>query len=103
MAQALVENSERVSIRITTEDKSLLVRAASLENTNLTEFVLRNIVPVARQVIENNERLKLSEKDTLRVMELLDNPQSLMLNYLQRLLLYRTMHDNTKLARRSDQ
>ena len=53
MAQALVENSERVSIRITTEDKSLLVRAASLEN---------------------NERLKLSEKDTLRVMELLDNP-----------------------------
>ncbi|MFR2921804.1 type II toxin -antitoxin system TacA 1-like antitoxin, partial [Escherichia coli] len=45
MAQALVENSERVSIRITTEDKSLLVRAASLENTNLTEFVLRNIVP----------------------------------------------------------
>lgn len=25
MAQALVENSERVSIRITTEDKSLLV------------------------------------------------------------------------------
>ncbi|HCZ9067583.1 TPA: DUF1778 domain-containing protein [Proteus mirabilis] len=74
MAQALVENSERVLIRITTEDKSLLVRAASLENTNLTEFVLRNIVPVARQVIENNERLKLSGKDTLRVMELLDNP-----------------------------
>ncbi|MCY9778817.1 DUF1778 domain-containing protein [Proteus mirabilis] len=74
MAQALVENSERVSIRITTEDKSRLVRAASLENTNLTEFVLRNIVPVARQFIENNERLKLSEKDTLRVMELLDNP-----------------------------
>ncbi|CRL59800.1 DUF1778 domain-containing protein [Proteus vulgaris] len=50
----LVENSERVSIRITTEDKSLLILVASLENTNLTEFILRNVVPIARQVIENN-------------------------------------------------
>ncbi|MEQ4986669.1 DUF1778 domain-containing protein [Proteus sp. fly-1089] len=50
----LVENSERVSIRITTEDKSQLVLVASLENTNLTEFILRNVVPIARQVIENN-------------------------------------------------
>ncbi|MEQ5205795.1 MULTISPECIES: DUF1778 domain-containing protein [Proteus] len=50
----LVENSERVSIRITTEDKSQLVLVASLENINLTEFILRNVVPIARQVIENN-------------------------------------------------
>ncbi|MBG3080625.1 DUF1778 domain-containing protein [Proteus mirabilis] len=50
----LVENSERVSIRITTDDKSQLVLVASLENTNLTEFILRNVVPIARQVIENN-------------------------------------------------
>ncbi len=74
MAQVLEETSERMSFRIATMDKSLLIRAATLQNTNLTEFVLRNIVPVARKIVDDNERLKLSERDSLRVMELLDNP-----------------------------
>ncbi|CAQ84269.1 MULTISPECIES: type II toxin-antitoxin system TacA family antitoxin [Photorhabdus] len=74
MAQVLVETSERMSLRIASEEKTLLIRAATLQNTNLTEFVLRNVVPAARKVIDDSERLKLSERDSLRVMELLDNP-----------------------------
>jgi uncharacterized protein (DUF1778 family) len=63
-----------MSLRIAAEEKSLLVRAAALEHTNLTEFVIRTAVANAREVIELAERQELSERDSLQVMDLLENP-----------------------------
>ncbi len=51
-----------------------LMRAAVLQHTNLTEFVLRNVMSVARKIIDENERLALTERDSLHVLDLLDNP-----------------------------
>ncbi|WP_016957930.1 DUF1778 domain-containing protein [Catenovulum agarivorans] len=74
MPQIPVESNDRMSLRIASEEKLLLMRAAALEHTNLTEFVVRNVVSAARKVIDENERLELSAKDSLHVLELLDNP-----------------------------
>ena len=52
--------------------KSLLVRAAALQHTNLTEFVIRTAVANAKEVIELSERQELSERDSLQVMDLLE-------------------------------
>ena len=74
MPRVPVENNDRMSLRIAAEEKSLLVRAAALEHTNLTEFVIRTAVANAKEVIELNERQELSERDSLQVMDLLENP-----------------------------
>ena len=74
MPQVPRETNDRMSLRIASEEKALLIRAAALEHTNLTEFVIRNAVSVARKVIEENERTELSGRDSLRVLDLLDNP-----------------------------
>ncbi|OCQ52032.1 hypothetical protein Ppb6_02826 [Photorhabdus australis subsp. thailandensis] len=74
MPQIPVETSDRMSLRIASEEKSLLIRAAALQHTNLTEFVIRNVMPVARKIIDENERLELTERDSLHVLDLLDNP-----------------------------
>ncbi len=74
MPRVPVENNERMSLRIAAEEKSLLVRAAALQHTNLTEFVVRSAVANAREVIELSERQELSERDSLQVMDLLENP-----------------------------
>ena len=74
MPRIPVETTDRMSLRIASEDKSLLIRAAALQHINLTEFVIRNAVSVARQVIEENERMELTERDSLHVLDLLDNP-----------------------------
>ncbi|MCE1782180.1 DUF1778 domain-containing protein, partial [Enterobacter hormaechei] len=74
MPQIPVETNDRMSLRIASEEKSLLMRAAALQHTNLTEFVLRNVMPAARKVIDENERLELTERDSLHVLDLLDNP-----------------------------
>ncbi|HAY92399.1 DUF1778 domain-containing protein [Shewanella sp.] len=74
MPQVPVETNDRMSLRIASDEKSLLMRAAALQHTNLTEFVLRNVISVARKIIDENERLTLTERDSLHVLELLDNP-----------------------------
>ncbi|MDQ7048208.1 MAG: DUF1778 domain-containing protein [Enterobacterales bacterium] len=74
MPQIAVENNDRMSLRIASEEKSLLMRAAALQHTNMTEFVIRNVVSAARKVIDQNERLELTERDSLHVLDLLDEP-----------------------------
>ncbi len=63
-----------MSLRIRPEQKTLLMRAVALEDTDLTEFVVKHALRAARHVVEQAEQLKLSERDSLRVLELLENP-----------------------------
>ena len=74
MPRVPIESNDRVSLRIAAKEKSLLVRAAALQHTNLTEFVIRTAVATAKEVIDQNELLELTERDSLQVLELLENP-----------------------------
>lgn len=74
MPQTPIEDNDRMSLRIASEDKSLLIRAATLQNTNLTEFVTRTVVSAAKEVIEQSERITLAERDSLQVLDLLESP-----------------------------
>jgi uncharacterized protein (DUF1778 family) len=76
MPQILVKDNSRVSLRIPAEEKALLVRAVTLQKTSLTDFVVRHAVAAAQAVIDHAERVILSERDSLRVLELLENPPS---------------------------
>jgi len=64
----------RVELRIKPEEKAMLARAAALEHVDLTGFILRKMLPEARAVIERAERVALSERDSLKVLDALENP-----------------------------
>jgi uncharacterized protein (DUF1778 family) len=66
--------SGRVELRLKPEDKAVLARAAALERLDLTSFILRAALPRAQDVIAKAEELRLSERDSLRVLDLLENP-----------------------------
>lgn len=74
MPQILIKDNSRVSLRIPAKEKAVLVRAVALQNTSLTDFVIRHAVAAAQTVIDRAERVKLSERDSLRVLELLEDP-----------------------------
>ena len=74
MPRLAVEDNSRMSLRIPPEEKTILLRAAALKRTDLTDFVRQHSLKAAREVIEEAERLELSERDSLRVLELLENP-----------------------------
>ena len=74
MPRVAVENNSRVALRIRNADKARIMRAVALEQTDMTDFILRNALHAADAVIEQAERVVLSERDSLRVLELLENP-----------------------------
>jgi len=74
MPRVAVEDNSRMSLRIRAEEKALLMRAVALVHTDLTDFVLRHALRAAKAVVEEADHLRLSERDSLRVLELLENP-----------------------------
>lgn len=65
---------DRIELRATKEEKRILATAAAYERLDVTSFIMRNVLPAAREVMDRAERVVLSERDTVRVLELLENP-----------------------------
>jgi uncharacterized protein (DUF1778 family) len=65
---------DRIELRATTEEKRILATAAAYERLDLTSFIMRKVLPAAREVVDRAERIVLTQRDTMRVLELLENP-----------------------------
>jgi len=74
MPRAIVEDNSRLALRVRADDKATLMRAVALEHTDMTDFILRHALDAARKVIEQAERVTLSARDSLRVLDALENP-----------------------------
>ncbi len=72
-ALAVKENS-RLALRVSPADKAKLLRAVALTHTDMTDFILRNALRAADEVIDQAERMVLSARDTRLWLDLLDNP-----------------------------
>ena len=74
MPRLAVEDNSRMSMRIPAEEKAILLRAAALRRTGLTDFVRQYSLRAARAVIQEAEHLELSTRDSLRVLAVLEKP-----------------------------
>ncbi len=74
MAVASARREDRIELRATKEEKRLLAAAAAYERLDVTGFIMRNVLPAARNVVDRAERIVLSERDSERVLKLLENP-----------------------------
>jgi uncharacterized protein (DUF1778 family) len=74
MPKVAVEDNNRMSLRVRAEEKAMLMRAAALKHTDPMDFILREALRVAKTVIEEAEHVQLSERDSLRVLDLLESP-----------------------------
>lgn len=74
MPRIAIENNCRMSLRVRPEEKATLLRAVALKHTDLTDFVLHHALLAAKAVIEETEHVSLSERDSLRVLRLLEHP-----------------------------
>jgi uncharacterized protein (DUF1778 family) len=74
MPRIPVEDNSRMRLRIRPEEKALLLRAVAVNHTDLTDFVLRHALLAAKAVIKEADHVHLSGGDSLRVLDLLENP-----------------------------
>lgn len=64
----------RIELRATREEKRLLTAAAAYERLDVTSFIMRNMLPAAREAVSRAERIALTERDSVRVLDMLEDP-----------------------------
>ena len=64
----------RLEARISQEQKELVLEAARITGRSLTDFVVNTVVEAAKQTLQQQKILELSEKDRLFFVETLLNP-----------------------------
>jgi uncharacterized protein (DUF1778 family) len=74
MSAAALAREDRIELRTTRDEKRILAAAAGYERLDLTSFIMRTVLPAARDVVDRSERIVLSERDSVRVLELLESP-----------------------------
>jgi uncharacterized protein (DUF1778 family) len=74
MATSAKVREDRIELRATKEEKRLLAAAAAYERLDVTSFIMRSALPEARKVVDSVERIVLSQRDTARVLKLLETP-----------------------------
>ena len=74
MSATRAAREDRIELRATKEEKKLLATAAAYERLDVTSFIMRNVLPAAQEVVERAERIVLTERDSARVLALLENP-----------------------------
>ena len=65
--------SNRIDFRISEENKNILEEAAKINNLSLSSYILSVVMKQAKIDIENNEILKLNNKDKDLIMNLLND------------------------------
>ncbi|HVA46301.1 MAG TPA: DUF1778 domain-containing protein [Pirellulales bacterium] len=76
MPRPIVKDNTRFGLRIRADDKAVIMRAVAMAQTDMTDFILRAALREARSVIQEHERVKLTRRDSLLVLELLEKPPS---------------------------
>ena len=74
MSRAAIDDSRRMNLRVSPETKAKLVRAAALRKIDLTGIVTQTALREAEAVIATAETITLSERDSIKVLALLENP-----------------------------
>jgi uncharacterized protein (DUF1778 family) len=84
-------SGKRLTTRITPHVQEKLQMAADLMGATLNQFVVQAAMEKAEKVIDSEERITLTRRESLRLMELLENPpprneklQKLMAKYKER-------------------
>lgn len=65
---------ERLNARVSSETKALFQKAASIQGSSVTDFVVNSALDAAKRTIRENEFVELTLRDRTAFVEALLNP-----------------------------
>ena len=74
MNTVAIKNTERIGVRVPVEVFETMHRAAELCGATLNQFLVQSCLKEAQAVIEREQWVKLSHRDTQQLLDLLENP-----------------------------
>jgi len=87
--------TERITARVSEQIKDTLMTAADIMGSTLNQFLIQAAIEKAGSVIENNQIVYLSEKDSQVFFDALDNPPKANKNLQQALKSYNNKIEKT--------
>jgi len=70
----MVAKTERISVRVPENIHALLNRAAGALGSSMNQFVLQTAIDRAKQVVEDEQVIRLSTESSQQFFEALENP-----------------------------
>lgn len=72
---AVTLKKERIDIRVTNDAKTILERAAEINNISLSSYIISVCLRQARIDLKENERLILNNSEAKIIVDSLNNPE----------------------------
>ena len=94
----LAPASKRLTTRLTEHVQDKLQTAADLVGATLNQFVVQAALEKAERLIESESTLVLTRAESLRLLELMENPPPRNAKFLQAQARYLKMKTNADLA-----
>jgi uncharacterized protein (DUF1778 family) len=76
----------RISVRISPAEKALIARAAQMQHTTLTDFVVENALEVASKLVAEEKQIQMAPEQFKKFCRALDNPPAKNLKAMRKLL-----------------
>lgn len=90
----LTHAGKRLTTRITDHVQEKLQVAAAIVGATLNQFVVQAALEKAEKVIESEATIVLTRRESLRLLETIENPQARNENFLQAQTRYRRMKND---------
>ena len=96
----LAHTGKRLTTRVTDHVQEKLQMAADLVGATLNQFVVQAALEKAEKVIESESTLVLTRRESLRLMEMMENPPPRTEKFLQAQARYQRMRHAGSAAKR---
>lgn len=85
---------KRLTIRITDHVQDKLQMASNLVGTTMNQFVVQAALEKGEKIIERESTIDMTRRESLRLLELLENPPPRNKKFLQAMNRYQRMKNN---------
>ncbi|MBU0620938.1 MAG: DUF1778 domain-containing protein [Gammaproteobacteria bacterium] len=72
--ETVVAKQDRIGARVSHDVYETLCRAAELSGATINQFLVQSALKEAHSVIEREQTVRLSKRDSERLLDLLENP-----------------------------
>lgn len=72
--ETLITKQDRIGARVPHDVYETLCRAAELSGATVNQFLVQSALKEAHSVIEREQTVRLSKRDSERLLDLLENP-----------------------------
>ncbi|PKO84502.1 MAG: DUF1778 domain-containing protein [Betaproteobacteria bacterium HGW-Betaproteobacteria-11] len=90
----LAQTGKRITTRITSHVQDKLQMAADLVGATMNQFVVQAALEKAEKIIESESTIVLTRKESLRLLELIENPPPRNEKFIQAMTRYQEIKNN---------